>query len=241
MAQRLVVDERTVETHVAHALHKLGYRDRHELWADMTGWSEIRTQYGCGNRQRLLLCARGGNVAVEWFVFGRCNPLRLHVVLWATILLGATLYPSPVRADQQEVNFQDLTWGVGKTYQNNWIGNCFWFNVGLGSGGCYRGVWSDTWLSFSTHVAGVEELAYHIDPNCSYWCGDPYWSTDFGALYNPWASSAAQYITTGGYHYYCGLYGLCDVPTAVIGGAKHRNYSVTGPNWWWTTISNYGQ
>jgi DNA-binding NarL/FixJ family response regulator len=37
IADRLVLDERTVETHVAHALHKLGYRDRHELWADLLG------------------------------------------------------------------------------------------------------------------------------------------------------------------------------------------------------------
>lgn len=37
IADRLVIDERTVGTHVAHVLHKLGYRDRYELWADMTG------------------------------------------------------------------------------------------------------------------------------------------------------------------------------------------------------------
>ncbi len=36
MAERLVIDERTVETHVARVLHKLGYRDRYELWSDMT-------------------------------------------------------------------------------------------------------------------------------------------------------------------------------------------------------------
>lgn len=37
MAEHFVVDERTIETHVAHVLHKLGYKDRYELWRDLLG------------------------------------------------------------------------------------------------------------------------------------------------------------------------------------------------------------
>jgi len=37
IADALGVDERTAETHVANILHKLGYNDRRELWADMIG------------------------------------------------------------------------------------------------------------------------------------------------------------------------------------------------------------
>jgi two-component system, NarL family, response regulator DevR len=37
IAERLVIDVRTVETHVGNVLHKLGYHTRRELWEDMTG------------------------------------------------------------------------------------------------------------------------------------------------------------------------------------------------------------
>ena len=37
IARQLGIDERTVEGHVAHALHKLGYENRKDLWADMIG------------------------------------------------------------------------------------------------------------------------------------------------------------------------------------------------------------
>ena len=37
IAAELVIDVRTVETHVASILHKLVYNDRQELWRDVVG------------------------------------------------------------------------------------------------------------------------------------------------------------------------------------------------------------
>ena len=37
IAEELVIEERTVETHVHKVLEKLGYRDRRDLWADLLG------------------------------------------------------------------------------------------------------------------------------------------------------------------------------------------------------------
>lgn len=37
MARHFGVDERTVETHVSHMLHKLGYASRRDLWEDTIG------------------------------------------------------------------------------------------------------------------------------------------------------------------------------------------------------------
>lgn len=37
IARHLKIKERTVETHVANALHKLGYASREDLWEDMIG------------------------------------------------------------------------------------------------------------------------------------------------------------------------------------------------------------
>ncbi len=34
IAERLTIEERTVETHVASILHKLGCKSRHELWVE---------------------------------------------------------------------------------------------------------------------------------------------------------------------------------------------------------------
>ena len=35
IAKHFFIDESTVETHVKHALEKLGYRSRQELWDDI--------------------------------------------------------------------------------------------------------------------------------------------------------------------------------------------------------------
>lgn len=37
MAEHFVIDVRTIEAHVSHILHKLGYKDRRELWRDTVG------------------------------------------------------------------------------------------------------------------------------------------------------------------------------------------------------------
>lgn len=37
IARILVITEDTVQTHVRNVLHKLGYKNRRELWDDMTG------------------------------------------------------------------------------------------------------------------------------------------------------------------------------------------------------------
>ena len=37
MAEHFVVSVRTIETHVSNVLHKLGYKDRQDLWRDEVG------------------------------------------------------------------------------------------------------------------------------------------------------------------------------------------------------------
>jgi DNA-binding NarL/FixJ family response regulator len=37
ISRGLGIDQRTVETHVSHVLHKLGHASRRDLWEDMLG------------------------------------------------------------------------------------------------------------------------------------------------------------------------------------------------------------
>lgn len=144
----------------------------------------------------------------------------------AAVLAAAAFFLAVLGASEASADTQYGPSGWGKTYRNNWVSSCIWWNGGGPNYACYLGVWSET--GAESHVVEVAEYAENLTGSClGSYC------TSYYAQIPSWPSTATAWGVASTSHYDPDAYPF---PSPTRGYASHRDWSYNGgADLWWTS------